>query len=63
MTEYTYAKMDSRLQACPMTLTDTPRQGGLESNAEGLIARGEDEHGPYTDTFNYPTPGAPTARA
>lgn len=63
MTEYTHVEMDSQPQASPRRSTEAHRQEGSEGNVKMISVRGEDELGPYTDTFNYPVPGAPAARA
>ncbi|EFL51842.1 conserved hypothetical protein [Solidesulfovibrio fructosivorans JJ]] len=63
MTEHTTVEMAPQPQASPRTSTDIPRQEGKGGNVKALTARGEDEHGPYTDTFSYPAPGTPSAEA
>ena len=61
MTEHTCVEMAPQPQASPRTSTDMPRQGGKGGNVKALVACGEDEHGPYTDTFSYPASGSPSA--
>lgn len=56
MTEHTYVELVPQPQASPRTSTDMARQGGKGGNVKALTARGEDEHGPYTETYTYPAP-------